>query len=50
MGKTRVQLELLDSEWMELIVKAKQMGIEKEEIREFLLKNGVKKLAWKVAE
>ncbi|WP_082677283.1 anti-repressor SinI family protein [Bacillus sp. FJAT-29937] len=42
MGKTKVQMELLDSEWMNLIMKAKQMGIEKEEIREFLLKNRVK--------
>ncbi|MEH7121926.1 anti-repressor SinI family protein [Bacillus sp. JJ1773] len=50
MGKTRVQMELLDSEWMNLIMKAKQMGIEKEEIREFLLKNGVEKLTLKVAE
>ncbi|MEH7526718.1 anti-repressor SinI family protein [Bacillus sp. JJ1503] len=50
MGKTRVPMELLDSEWMNLIMKAKQMGIKKEEIREFLLKTGVKKLALEVAE
>ncbi|QED50016.1 anti-repressor SinI family protein [Cytobacillus dafuensis] len=37
-------MEELDFEWMKLIVEAKNMGIEKEEIREFLLKNGAKEL------
>ncbi|WP_338030821.1 anti-repressor SinI family protein [Cytobacillus citreus] len=38
---TTMNMEELDFEWMKLIVEAKNMGIEKDEIREFLLKNGV---------
>ncbi|MBY0122941.1 DNA-binding anti-repressor SinI [Bacillus sp. S/N-304-OC-R1] len=35
---------------MQLILKAKKMGIKKEEIRDFLLKQEVKELTLKVAE
>ncbi|KAB2336092.1 DNA-binding anti-repressor SinI [Cytobacillus depressus] len=50
MGNIKTQTELLDREWIQLIIKAKGMGIEKEEIRKFLLKNEVKELKVKIAE
>ncbi|MCM3718505.1 helix-turn-helix domain-containing protein [Fictibacillus phosphorivorans] len=31
-----VQIELLDPEWVELVTQAKDMGIDKEEVRAFL--------------
>ena len=36
MFETKVNL---DAEWMKLIVEAKNLGIGKEEIREFFMKN-----------
>ncbi len=50
METTKAPIELLDGEWIQLILKAKKMGIGKEEIREFLLKSGEKGLSLKVAE
>lgn len=34
----------VDLEWMQLILEAKKIGIEKEDIREFLNKYGTKEL------
>ncbi|MEQ2526703.1 DNA-binding anti-repressor SinI [Robertmurraya yapensis] len=36
--EVRTSIEGLDTEWLELIKEAKKLGIEKEEIREFLNK------------
>lgn len=36
MIKEQVVFEQLDAEWMQLIMEALEMGINKEEIREFL--------------
>ncbi|MEW8971243.1 MAG: anti-repressor SinI family protein [Mesobacillus sp.] len=38
MIKEQVVFEELDTEWMQLIMEALEMGINKEEIREFLTK------------
>ncbi|MBT2637716.1 anti-repressor SinI family protein [Bacillus sp. ISL-39] len=38
MIKEQVVFEELDTEWMQLILTALEMGINKEEIREFLTK------------
>lgn len=38
MIEVRTSIEGLDMEWLELIKEAKKLGIEKEEIREFLNK------------
>jgi antagonist of SinR len=35
-------LEEIDQEWLQLILEAKNIGMVKEEIREFLIQNGVK--------
>ena len=35
----QVVFEELDTEWMQLIMEALEMGINKEEIRDFLTKN-----------
>ncbi|MFF2448509.1 anti-repressor SinI family protein [Neobacillus sp. NPDC058068] len=35
-------LEEIDQEWLQLILDAKNIGMVKEEIREFLIQNGVK--------
>ncbi len=40
MIKEQVIFEELDTEWMQLITEALEMGINKEEIREFLLAKG----------
>ncbi|MBT2688466.1 anti-repressor SinI family protein [Bacillus sp. ISL-47] len=37
----------IDMEWMELILEAKNLGLEKEEIREFLHKNEAKEVLTK---
>lgn len=34
--ETKDGLEGLDTEWLELILEARKLGLEKEEIREFL--------------
>lgn len=34
-----VYVEGLDTEWMQMILEAKQLGIDKEEIKEFLNRN-----------
>jgi DNA-binding transcriptional MerR regulator len=36
--KEQVVFEELDTEWMQLILEALELGIDKEEIREFLTK------------
>ncbi|EIJ82834.1 anti-repressor SinI family protein [Bacillus methanolicus] len=36
MFKTKVNIKALDYEWIQLILEAKKLGIEKEKIREFL--------------
>ncbi|MBT2685234.1 anti-repressor SinI family protein [Bacillus sp. ISL-37] len=38
MIKEQVVFEELDTEWMQLIMEALELGINKEEIREFLTK------------
>jgi antagonist of SinR len=43
------QNEGLDSEWVQLVIEAKNMGIEKDEIREFLLKNTINELSIKTS-
>lgn len=35
-------LEEIDQEWLQLILEAKNIGMVKEEIRDFLIQNGVK--------
>jgi DNA-binding transcriptional regulator YhcF (GntR family) len=37
--KEQVIFEELDTEWMQLIMEALEMGINKEEIREFLMQS-----------
>jgi DNA-binding transcriptional MerR regulator len=37
--KEQVIFEELDTEWMQLIMEALEMGINKEEIRKFLMTN-----------
>lgn len=37
--EAKVHVEGLDTEWMQMILEAKQLGIDKEEIREFLNAN-----------
>lgn len=44
MFKTKVNIKALDYEWIQLILEAKKLGIEKEKIREFLKREGLKKL------
>ncbi|MFE8701458.1 anti-repressor SinI family protein [Cytobacillus sp. FJAT-54145] len=44
MINVKVNIEGLDSEWMQLILEAKSLGIEKDEIREFLNSRGVGEL------
>ncbi|WP_079505457.1 anti-repressor SinI family protein [Mesobacillus jeotgali] len=39
MIKEQVIFEELDTEWMQLILEALEMGINKEEIREFLMQS-----------
>ncbi|WP_141430592.1 anti-repressor SinI family protein [Bacillus sp. 03113] len=39
MVKTKNLLDGLDEEWIQLIIEAKKIGIEKEEIRHFLNKD-----------
>ncbi|WP_102273267.1 anti-repressor SinI family protein [Cytobacillus massiliigabonensis] len=37
----------MDLEWLELIIEAKKMGIQKEEIRDFFMNCGVKEIILK---
>lgn len=41
MVKTENIFEVMDEEWMALILEAKDLGITKESIRDFLNQNGV---------
>jgi antagonist of SinR len=39
---TKASIEGIDMEWVQLILEAKKLGLDKEEIREFLQSNVVK--------
>ncbi|WP_309475275.1 anti-repressor SinI family protein [Bacillus sp. 03113] len=39
MVETNYQMDGLDEEWMQLIVEAKRIGLEKDKIRQFLKRN-----------
>ncbi|MEC1894048.1 anti-repressor SinI family protein [Cytobacillus firmus] len=39
MVNTKVQSKQLDNDWVQLIIEAKDLGIEKEEITRFLFEN-----------
>lgn len=40
---SEVTLEELDYEWMMLIIEAKKLGLEKEEIRRFLVETEIRR-------
>lgn len=40
--KTEASIEGIDMEWMQLILEAKELGLDQEEIRKFLQSNVVK--------
>ncbi|MBN8202415.1 anti-repressor SinI family protein [Bacillus sp. NTK034] len=42
MINTKVQTEQLDQDWVQLIIEAKNLGIEKEELKRFFLENSAK--------
>ncbi|MFE8697321.1 anti-repressor SinI family protein [Cytobacillus sp. FJAT-53684] len=44
MVEIKSKVEGIDTEWVKLMVEAKNLGIEKEKIREFLMKNSVKQM------
>ncbi|GLB59932.1 anti-repressor SinI family protein [Cytobacillus sp. NCCP-133] len=44
MAEPSVKVEGIDMEWLQLIMKAKNLGLEKEEIRKFLHNNGAKEV------
>jgi antagonist of SinR len=42
LAEQSVKIEGIDVEWLQLIMEAKNLGLEKEEIRKFLHNNGAK--------
>lgn len=44
MTEQNVKIEGIDLEWLQLIMEAKNLGLQKEEIREFLHNNKAKEL------
>lgn len=42
MAEKNVKIEEIDMEWIQLIIEAKNLGLNKEEIREFLHYHGAK--------
>ncbi|MDZ5473526.1 anti-repressor SinI family protein [Bacillus sp. 31A1R] len=44
MIESRVVIEELDFEWMQLILEARRLGLQKEDIKEFLSQNGMKEM------
>ncbi|MCS0824396.1 anti-repressor SinI family protein [Cytobacillus firmus] len=44
MTEQNVKIEEIDLEWMQLIMEAKNLGLQKEEIREFLHNNRTKEV------
>lgn len=44
MSEQNVKIEGIDMEWLQLIMEAKNLGLEKEEIIEFLHNNGAKEV------
>lgn len=44
MIETRIDTVEIDREWLQLIIEAKNLGIEKKEILDYLLNNGDKGL------
>ncbi|WP_084028979.1 anti-repressor SinI family protein [Bacillus sp. J33] len=44
MAEQSVKVEGIDMEWLQLIMEAKNLGLEKEDIREFLHNNGAREV------
>lgn len=42
--ETKIVMDKLDNEWIQLILEAKRLGVEKEEVRDFLQSNTLKEL------
>ena len=44
MAEKNIKVEEIDLEWLQLIMEAKNLGLQKEEIREFLHNNRAKEV------
>ncbi|MFC0414596.1 anti-repressor SinI family protein [Cytobacillus solani] len=47
MVEVKVTVGEMDTEWLELIIEAKKMGIKQDEIREFFMNSGVTEIVLK---
>ncbi len=45
--EVKVTVGEMDTEWLELIIEAKKMGIKQDEIREFFMNSGVTEIVLK---